>query len=211
MLDFAAGTQVYISPGVTDLRKSFNGLAAIVKLQFNLDPYSRCMFVFCNRSHNLIKKLELFRYRNKNNGYQVYHNLPENIVVSGCFCHARRKYDECLKSVPEKHRKGTVADEAIKRIALLYKIESLIKDKSAEERYEVRLKQSKPILDAYFQWLDSMSGAIDTRSMIGKAINYSLNQKQYLEHYLLDGNIAIDNSASLSSGLENPQFWAEAA
>lgn len=129
-------------------------------------------------------------------GYQVYHNLPENIVVSGCFCHARRKYDECLKSVPEKHRKGTVADEAIKRIALLYKIESLIKDKSAEERYEIRLKQSKPILDAYFQWLDSMSGAIDTRSMIGKAINYSLNQRQYLENYLLDGNIAIDNLAS---------------
>lgn len=58
MLDFAAGTQVYISPGVTDLRKSFNGLAAIVKLQFNLDPYSKCMFVFCNRSPNLIKILQ---------------------------------------------------------------------------------------------------------------------------------------------------------
>ena len=129
-------------------------------------------------------------------GYSAYHNLPESIVVSGCFCHARRKYDECLKSVPEKYRKGTVADEAIKRIGLLYKIEALIKDKSADERYEVRLNQSKPILDAYFQWLNSMSGAIDSSSMIGKAINYSLNQQQYLERYLLNGNIAIDNSAS---------------
>jgi transposase len=58
MLDFADSTQVYISPGITDLRKSFNGLASIVKLQFKLDPYSKCMFVFCNRGHNLIKILQ---------------------------------------------------------------------------------------------------------------------------------------------------------
>lgn len=58
MLDFAPGTQVYIACGVTDLRKSFTGLATIVKLQFKLDPYSKCMFVFCNRSHNLIKILQ---------------------------------------------------------------------------------------------------------------------------------------------------------
>jgi transposase len=145
-------------------------------------------------------------------GYQAYHNLPESIVVSGCLCHARRKYDEILKSIPEKDRKGTVADEAIKRIGLLYRIESLIKDKSADERREIRLKQSKPILDAYFQWLDSMSQAINNGSMIGKAINYSLNQREYLEHYLLDGSIAIDNSATersiriFATGRKNWEF-----
>ncbi|HEY9160983.1 MAG TPA: IS66 family transposase [Desulfomonilia bacterium] len=128
-------------------------------------------------------------------GYDVYHKLPENIVVSGCFAHARRRYDECLKSVPEKERKGTIADEAIKRIALLYKIEAILKDKSTEERYEGRLNQSKPVLDAYFQWLKSMSGAIDSGSLIGKAINYSLKQQQYLMNYLLDGSISIDNNA----------------
>lgn len=58
MLDFAIGTQVYIAPGVTDLRKSFHGLAAIVRLKFQLDPYSKCMFVFCNRNHNLVKILQ---------------------------------------------------------------------------------------------------------------------------------------------------------
>ncbi|MFR2376359.1 IS66 family insertion sequence hypothetical protein [Blautia sp. AF32-4BH] len=43
MLDLAGGTTVYLSCGVTDLRKSYNGLAAIIKLKFHLDPYSRCM------------------------------------------------------------------------------------------------------------------------------------------------------------------------
>jgi transposase len=58
MLDFAVGAQVYLACGVTDLRKSFNGLAIIVKLQFKLDPYSKCMFVFCNRNHTLVKILQ---------------------------------------------------------------------------------------------------------------------------------------------------------
>ena len=67
-----------------------------------------------------------------------------------------------------------------------------MKDKSPEKRYEERLKQSKPILDAYFEWLKSIVGTIDSGSMIGKAINYSLNQQDYLERYLLDGSISID-------------------
>ena len=46
MLDLAGGTTVYLACGVTDLRKSYNGLAAIIKLKFHLDPYSRCMFAF---------------------------------------------------------------------------------------------------------------------------------------------------------------------
>ncbi|MGQ4188121.1 IS66 family insertion sequence element accessory protein TnpB, partial [Blautia sp. GBKS_5] len=41
MLDLAGGTTVYLACGVTDLRKSYNGLAAIIKLKFHLDPYSR--------------------------------------------------------------------------------------------------------------------------------------------------------------------------
>lgn len=145
-------------------------------------------------------------------GYQAYHGLDARIVVSGCFSHARRKFDECLKSVPEKERKGTTADEAIKRIGLLYKIETLLKDKSPEKRYEERLKQSKPVIDAYFQWLHSMSNAINSGSMIGKAINYSLNQQQYLERYLLDGSISIDNNAAerairiFATGRKNWEF-----
>ena len=55
MLDFSGSTTVYLACGVTDLRKSYTGLAAIIKLKFHLDPYSRCMFAFCNRRRTLIK------------------------------------------------------------------------------------------------------------------------------------------------------------
>ncbi len=58
MLDLSATTTVYLACGVTDLRKSYHGLAAVIKLKFNLDPYSRCMFAFCNRRRTSIKILQ---------------------------------------------------------------------------------------------------------------------------------------------------------
>ena len=58
MLDFSGSTTVYLACGYTDLRKSYTGLAAIIKLKFHLDPYSRCMFAFCNRRRTLIKILQ---------------------------------------------------------------------------------------------------------------------------------------------------------
>jgi len=49
---------VYLAMGATDLRKSIDGLAALVTESFNLDPFSRSLFVFCNRKRDKIKILE---------------------------------------------------------------------------------------------------------------------------------------------------------
>ena len=98
------------------------------------------------------------------------------------------------------------------RIGLLYKIEELIKEKSPQERYTERQKQSKPLLDAYFEWLHTMDTLdLDRKSKIGDAILYALNQEKYLRRYLEDGHLSIDNNACLSSSLENPQVWMKAA
>ncbi|MGB9133683.1 MAG: IS66 family transposase [Methanosarcina sp.] len=129
-------------------------------------------------------------------GYQAYHNLGDDIIITGCLAHARRKFHDCIKTLPEKQREGTVANEAIKRIAMLYQIETLLKEKIAKERYEERQKQSKPLLDAFFEWLKTIEPAVSNNSMLGKAITYSLNQEKYLRNYLIDGNIPIDNNAS---------------
>ena len=50
--------KVYLSCGRTDMRKSINGLAAIVECSFKLDPFGEAVFVFCNRARDRLKILE---------------------------------------------------------------------------------------------------------------------------------------------------------
>ena len=59
MLNDAAGfKKVYLAIGTTDLRKGIEGLAAIVKFQFNLDPYDKnTLFLFCGKKTDRIKGL----------------------------------------------------------------------------------------------------------------------------------------------------------
>ncbi|MFZ3591643.1 IS66 family insertion sequence element accessory protein TnpB, partial [Bacillus sp. DJP31] len=46
MLKDAMIDSVYLARGSTDLRKSIDGLAILVQVEFNLDPFSSSLFVF---------------------------------------------------------------------------------------------------------------------------------------------------------------------
>lgn len=58
MMNAKQPDQVYLACGATDLRRSIDGLAALVKMRFRLDPFSNCLFAFCNRNRDKIKILE---------------------------------------------------------------------------------------------------------------------------------------------------------
>ena len=57
MISLSAATRIFVVTGVTDMRKSFNGLYGIVSQQLHQDPTSGHVFVFCNRARNRIKLL----------------------------------------------------------------------------------------------------------------------------------------------------------
>lgn len=55
--DITVAKSIYIACGYTDMRKSIDGLAALVQEQFKLDPFSNTLFLFCGRQRNRIKVL----------------------------------------------------------------------------------------------------------------------------------------------------------
>ena len=57
MIGLPSGTRVWLAAGATDLRRGFDGLAALVQTQLEADPFSGHLFVFRGRRGDLIKVL----------------------------------------------------------------------------------------------------------------------------------------------------------
>jgi transposase len=72
MLVFPESIPVYIRTGCTDMRKSINGLSAIVQNEMGHNPFSPGYFVFCNKGKRLLKIL----YWDKN-GFALWHKRLE--------------------------------------------------------------------------------------------------------------------------------------
>jgi transposase len=64
--------KVYLATGVTDMRKSINGLSILVADQLELDPLSGHLFAFCNRKRDILKILYWDR-----NGFCLWHKRLE--------------------------------------------------------------------------------------------------------------------------------------
>ncbi len=72
MLTSLDGAAVFLACGKTDLRKSIDGLAALVSQDFELDLFSNSLFVFCNRDRDKLKIL-FWDY----NGFWLYYRRLE--------------------------------------------------------------------------------------------------------------------------------------
>lgn len=66
------GLRVYLAMGATDMRKSINGLSALVSHSFGMNPLSGHLFVFTNRKKNMVKILYWDR-----NGFCLWHKRLE--------------------------------------------------------------------------------------------------------------------------------------
>ena len=64
--------EVYLAPGITDMRRSIDGLAAMVRADFRLNPVSDAWFVFCGRRRDRLKIL-----RWDCNGFWLYYRRLE--------------------------------------------------------------------------------------------------------------------------------------
>lgn len=57
MIGLPSGNKVWLAAGVTDLRRGFDGLAALVQTKLEADPFAGHLFVFRGRRGDLLKIL----------------------------------------------------------------------------------------------------------------------------------------------------------
>lgn len=74
----------------------------------------------------------------------------------------------------------------------LFSIEKRLENLPHEERYEQRLSQAKPVLDALWRWTRTIAAV--PKSSLGKALHYFEEQWPYLCRYLEDGRLEISNN-----------------
>lgn len=125
-------------------------------------------------------------------GYDGYHDLPENITVVGCWAHLRRKFDEALKIIEPKAREGTESHRGKQYCDRLFELERQFKDLSSDERHRKRQELSRPVIEEFFAWITALRTV--PKTPIGVAKTYALSQQKYLERYLLDGRLEISNN-----------------
>ncbi len=142
---------------------------------------------------NVVVYLEDFNGFVHSDGYSGYGKLTE-VTRCGCWAHLRRKF---VEATPKGKASGTSDSQAQVGIGYcdrLFLIEEQLKDMSPEERYTKRLELEKPVLDAFWSWLETVNALPGSR--LGKAVTYAANQKPYMENYLLDGRLSISNNAA---------------
>ena len=129
--------------------------------------------------------------------YQVHELLAKEesgIVRVGCFAHARRKFYEAAHG----SKKTGAAHEGMKYITQLYRVETELRaDNRDDEAFvEARREQVKPILEKFHRWLVRKQETVVPSSLLGKAVNYTLDEWSALIRYLDHPALTPDNNAA---------------
>ncbi len=133
-------------------------------------------------------------------GYSGYGQVcaANKLTRIGCWDHARRKFVEASRAAPAKGKKGqpSKADVALSHIRKLYAIEKAARDLSDEERYQLRQEKSLPLLNAFKAWLEKNAPKVMKGLLTRKAMDYTLNQWDYLVGYCERGDLKISNAGA---------------
>ena len=128
-------------------------------------------------------------------GYQSYNSLSE-IRRCSCWAHIRRYF---IDAVPKgkQYDYSQPAVQGVQYCNRLFAMEDSINKKypgNYEKRKQLRLEKEKPVLEAFWSWLDQQKPVRNTR--LDKAVNYVLNRRDIAETYLEDGRCSFTNNLS---------------
>lgn len=125
-------------------------------------------------------------------GYDQVFNRPDSKAIAvGCHFHARSGFFDASKD-------DSRAFIAIGFYKQLYAVEREAKDLglSHEQRRDLRQAKSKPVIDAFAQWMTEIAPQAPPKTPLGKAIRYAARRWEALSRFLDDGRLEIDNVAA---------------
>lgn len=128
-------------------------------------------------------------------GYAGYNRLiaPDRvgpyIRLAYCWAHARRKLVEITRN-----GSAPIAEEGVRRIGELYRIEAELRGLDAVARLAVRRARSAPLVADMRTWLKHHRARVAGKSPLGEALAYIAKYWDGLCIYLTDGRIEIDNN-----------------
>lgn len=133
-----------------------------------------------------------FKGHLQTDGYVVYDAFDQTQAVTllGCMAHIRRKFEQALDN------DQTRASQVLNFMQQLYALERIAREKeySPEQRLALRHKEARPVMNQLKSWLEENRGQVLPKSKIGEAITYACNRWKYMERYLEDGKLEIDNN-----------------
>ena len=136
--------------------------------------------------------LENFQGYLQSDGYSAYEIFDKRsgITLMHCMAHARRMFHEALQNDEGR------AAYAMQEIQKLYAIERVCKEQhlSFEEIKNIRQQRSAPILAALGKWMKEQYVQVTPKSVIGKALAYSIERWERLSLYTQNGMLNIDNN-----------------
>jgi transposase len=130
-------------------------------------------------------------------GYKGYDSAVKDmgsIVHVGCFAHSRRKFYEAA----EAGKNSKSAQEGIKYIRKLYDIENELRETITNNNdlfLSERKARAGPVLENFKAWLEKRKEEVPPSLLLGKAIEYSLDQWDKLVRYLESPYLTPDNNA----------------
>lgn len=139
------------------------------------------------------KHLSAFKGWIHADGYAGFNDLfaKEAVHEMACMAHVRRKFVDIFQS------KGSqIAEEAIRRIALLYAVEKAARGEPPNERVTLRQRDAKPVFDDLEIWLAAQLNRISGKSDLAKAIRYALGRMKKMRGYLENGFLELDNNCA---------------
>jgi transposase len=124
-------------------------------------------------------------------GFNQLYKEDGRIQEVACWAHVRRKFYDLQQA-----HASPLAREALERIAALYAIEKEIRGRPPDERQQVRILRSRPLLQSLRDWFEVSLTKLSRKSDTTAAIRYALGLWPALTRYCDDGRLEIDNNAA---------------